>query len=189
MCWRWTERCVRDRLGGWRHHRRAPVRAHPDAGRGVPGFTGSTSQSIAVTIADGDGALAAMMRAKTLRGGSLTLRELIGPTLEPLGFGYNQIVAAQLVAGQIKITAEPAIRSWGLACPDTFGPTCRYRSTAQCPYVGSCNKSWTNCASLFQTDIFGGFRFLPQVGATITFRDGGTTAGGARPPRKRLPRS
>ena len=30
------ERCVRDRLGGWRHHRRAPVRAHPDAGRGAP---------------------------------------------------------------------------------------------------------------------------------------------------------
>lgn len=80
--------------------------------------------------------------------------------------------------GYASFQCGPLVTLWGLVVPDPVAGMCRYRSTAQCPYVASCLRSYAACTANSKTDIFGGWRFLPPTGTRVEFRDGGATLQG-----------
>lgn len=140
----------------------------------IPGSSNLREECL-VTLADAAGTLKAYKEAGTLRRGTLVVYELIGDALESLELVSGMIVSPSIVGGWCRLRVGRGSALWAVLAPDRFAPECRYRSTAQCTYVASCYKTWTNCGMNGQTAKFGGYRRLPAPGLTIEFRDGEAT--------------
>lgn len=126
---------------------------------------------VTVTFSNVDLTLAQLIAVNDVEGGILTIRKIdrtvtddslplfIGQIQRPGNVDENvcEIVALEYLGS---IDSDIPARLFGATCPWPFrGPECTYSGTAT-----DCDHSWSNCASLANTDKFGGFRFMPVTG-------------------------
>lgn len=126
--------------------------------------------NVTVELTNVDLAIAAVLTTQDIEGKTLIIRKIDASVADDSLVLFSGLMErpSSITDDKATIEAKHILGSTEIEVPARkFSTLCGWKfKGAQCQYAGSegdCNKSWSRCSALSNTDHFGGFRFVPHA--------------------------